>query len=186
MEGKNLYSRADTILKRMYGEEATFREGQFEAIEATMNNKRSLIVQKTGWGKSLVYFICCTLLKEENKGATIVVSPLLALMDNQAEAAEKAGIRCDVLNSTKSKAEHAAILKDLENGKLDLVLVTPEGVFKDDFQETLTNTSIGLFVIDETHCISDWGHDFRLEYGRLYSLKHVCEVSKCTLQLFDQ
>ena len=64
MEGNNLYSRADVILKKMYGEDATFREGQFEAIEATMNNKRSLIVQKTGWGKSLVYFICCTLLKE--------------------------------------------------------------------------------------------------------------------------
>ena len=171
MEENSLYSRADTILKRIYGKEATFREGQFEAIEATMNNRRSLIVQKTGWGKSLVYFICCTLLKEENSGATIVVSPLLALMDNQMEAAERAGIRCCLLNSTpKSKEDRKAILKSLEDGTMDLVLVTPEGVFKDDFQETLTKTAVGLFVIDEAHCISDWGHDFRLDYGRLYKV----------------
>ncbi|MBQ9663397.1 MAG: RecQ family ATP-dependent DNA helicase [Oscillospiraceae bacterium] len=164
----DLYRRAEAVLKRMYGEKASFREGQFEAIEATMNNRRSLIVQKTGWGKSLVYFICCTLLKEDNKGATIVVSPLLALMDNQVEAAERAGIRCDCLNSTKrSRERRTAILEELENGELDLVLVTPEGVFKDDFQQTLANTVVGLFVIDEAHCISDWGHDFRLEYGRL-------------------
>ena len=167
----NLYKRAEAILKRMYGEDATFREGQYEAIEATMNNRRSLIVQKTGWGKSLVYFICCTLLKEENKGATIVVSPLLALMDNQLEAAERIGIRCDALNSTqRSKERREEILEELENGELDLVLITPEGVFKDDFQETLANTKVGLFVIDEAHCISDWGHDFRLEYGRLYKV----------------
>ena len=168
MAGNDLYKRSKAILKRMYGEEAKFREGQFEAIEATMNNKRTLIVQKTGWGKSLVYFICCTLLKEDNMGATIVVSPLLALMGNQVEAAEKAGIRCAVLNSTKnSKESRKEILESLENGELDLVLVTPEGVFKDDFQATLTKTKVGLFVIDEAHCISDWGHDFRLEYGRL-------------------
>ena len=171
MEENNLYSRAETILKRMYGEEATFREGQFEAIEATMNNRRSLIVQKTGWGKSLVYFICCTLLKEDNKGSTIVISPLLALMDNQMEAAERAGIHCALLNSTKkSKENRKNILDGLENGTLDLVLVTPEGVFKEDFQVTLTKTTVGLFVIDEAHCISDWGHDFRLDYGRLYKV----------------
>ncbi len=166
----NLYQRAEAILKRIYGDNAAFREGQFEAVEATMNNKRSLVVQKTGWGKSLVYFICCALLKEDNAGATIVVSPLLALMDNQLEAAEMVGIRCSALNSKLNVAERKDILKKLENGELDLVLITPESVFKDDFQKTLANTVVGLFVIDEAHCISDWGHDFRLDYGRLYKV----------------
>ena len=166
----NLYDRAAAILKKMYGENASFREGQYEAIEATMNNRRTLIVQKTGWGKSLVYFICCELLKEANAGATIVVSPLLALMDNQREAAERIGLNCGILNSAVDSEAKSEYLSELEQGKLDLVFITPEGVFKDDFQRVLPNTHVGLFVIDEAHCISDWGHDFRLEYGRLYKV----------------
>lgn len=164
----DLHCRAVAILKEMYGETASFREGQYEAIEATMNNRRTLIVQKTGWGKSLVYFICCKLLKEESAGVTIVVSPLLALMDNQREAAERIGLRCGILNSTIDKDTKSLFLSSLEQGKLDLVFITPEGVFKEDFQRVLPNMHVGLFVIDEAHCISDWGHDFRLEYGRLY------------------
>ena len=161
-----IYEQADQIIKELYGPHAMFRYGQYEAIEATMTKKRVLVVQRTGWGKSLVYFVCTKLMRQDHKGVTIVVSPLLVLMENQIEAATKMGLRCDVLNSTV-KERRAEILDSLENDELDLILVTPETLFSDDVQKRLRNIKIGLFVIDEAHCISDWGHDFRLEYGNL-------------------
>lgn len=164
-----IYPKATRILRSMYGSAATFRDGQYEAIEATMTRNRTLVVQRTGWGKSLVYFICTKLMREQNRGVTVVVSPLLVLMENQIEAAEKMGLRCDVLNST-TKERRADILQALEKDALDLILVTPETLFSDEIQARLKNMRIGLFVIDEAHCISDWGHDFRLEYGRLKTI----------------
>ena len=164
-----IYEQANQIIKGLYGPNAKFRDGQYEAIEATMTRKRVLVVQRTGWGKSLVYFVCTKLMRKENKGVTMVVSPLLVLMENQIEAATKMGLRCDVLNSTV-KDRRAEILNSLENDELDLILVTPETLFSDEVQRRLRNIKIGLFVIDEAHCISDWGHDFRLEYGNLKSV----------------
>ena len=158
--------RATDILKTFYGENAVFRDGQYEAIEATLTQKRTLVVQRTGWGKSLVYFICTKLLREENRGVTMVVSPLLVLMKNQLEAADKLGLTCEILNSTV-KERREEILAALERDEVDLLLVTPETLFSADVQQRLPNIRIGLFVIDEAHCISDWGHDFRLEYGNL-------------------
>jgi ATP-dependent DNA helicase RecQ len=108
-------------------------------------------------------------MREQKRGVTVVVSPLLVLMENQIEAAEKLGLRCDVLNST-TKERRAEILQSIEQEELDLILVTPETLFSDDVQMKLKNIRIGLFVIDEAHCISDWGHDFRLEYGRLKTI----------------
>lgn len=161
-----IYAKASVILRQLYGEKAAFRDGQYEAIEATMTKRRTLVVQRTGWGKSLVYFICTKLMRSEHRGVTLVVSPLLVLMENQMEAAEKMGLRCDALNSTV-KDRRKDILTAIEQDELDLVLVTPETLFSEDVQSHIRNFRIGLFVIDEAHCISDWGHDFRLEYGNL-------------------
>lgn len=161
-----IHTKATAIIKSLYGSNASFRDGQYEAIEATMTQKRTLVVQRTGWGKSLVYFVCTKLMREQGKGVTMVVSPLLVLMRNQIEAAEKMGLKCDVLNSTV-KDRREDILTSLEDNELDLILITPETLFAEDVQTRLRNISIGLFVIDEAHCISDWGHDFRLDYGNL-------------------
>lgn len=166
-----IHQRATGILKAFYGENAVFRDGQYEAIEATMTRKRTLVVQRTGWGKSLVYFICTKLLREENRGVTMVVSPLLVLMKNQLEAADRLGLTCEILNSTV-KERREEILAALEHDEVDLLLVTPETLFSADVQQRLPNIRIGLFVIDEAHCISDWGHDFRLEYGNLRKIVH--------------
>lgn len=169
MKNIDIYNRSSSILKSMYGEGSQFREGQYEAIEATLTNRRTLVIQKTGWGKSLVYFICSKILKEKNNGITIVVSPLLVLMDNQIEAARKLGLKCDVLNSTVGD-RRISIIRQMTSNQLDLVLVTPETLFKDDLNNSLRKINIGLLVIDEAHCISDWGHDFRLDYSNLYKI----------------
>ncbi len=166
VEREDIYARALKIIRKLYGENASFREGQYEAIEATMTKKRTLVVQKTGWGKSLVYFACTKIMREDKRGVTMVVSPLLVLMQNQIEAAQKIGLRCDVLNS-RVKEREDKIIESLEKDELDLLLITPETLFKETVQKHLRNIRIGLFVIDEAHCISDWGHDFRLEYGNL-------------------
>lgn len=165
----DIYTKSTEIIKAIYGPNASFRDGQYEAIEATMTHNRTLVVQRTGWGKSLVYFVCTKLIREQKRSVTMVVSPLLVLMENQIDAARKMGLRCDVLNSTV-KDRREDILTSLEQDELDLILVTPETLFSDDVQKRLKNIRIGLFVIDEAHCISDWGHDFRLEYGKLKTI----------------
>ena len=159
----DIHSKALRHLKEAYGEDAEFRPGQYEAIEAVFTNRRTLVVQKTGWGKSLVYFISAKM----TEGVTLVVSPLLVLMDNQREAAERLGLRCVLLNSRLKGDEKEEAFDQLKNGEIDIAFTTPETLNGEDVRMLLPQLQIGLFVIDECHCISDWGHDFRLEYGML-------------------
>ena len=130
------------------------------------------MVQRTGWGKSAVYFIATALLRARGAGPTVIVSPLLALMRNQVEAAKGAGILARTINSANT-AEWEALYAEVAAGQADVLLVSPERLNNPSFRDQVLpelSRSAGLVVIDEAHCISDWGHDFRPDYRRLRTL----------------
>jgi ATP-dependent DNA helicase RecQ len=161
------------LLQRLAGPNATFREHQREAITDLVEDRaRVLCVQRTGWGKSAVYFLATTLLRERGAGPALIVSPLLALMRNQIAAAEKLGIRAKTINSTNREA-WAEVRELLREDAVDLLLISPERLNNPQFRETmlpLFAERVGLLVIDEAHCISDWGHDFRPDYRRIQEM----------------
>jgi ATP-dependent DNA helicase RecQ len=149
---------------------AEFRDGQLEAIrDVVVDRARVLCVQRTGWGKSAVYFIATALLREAGAGPTLIVSPLLALMRNQIAAAERLDLRAHTINST-NRDDWALVRDRLDAGTVDLLLISPERLNNPQFRDEmlpLFAASVGLLVIDEAHCISDWGHDFRPDYRRV-------------------
>lgn len=168
---EKVYAESLNLLRRALNDQhAVFHLGQWEAIEGLVRRQaRMLVVQRTGWGKSVVYFLATKLLRNRGAGPALLISPLLALMRNQISMAERLGLNAATINSNNVD-DWRSVEAELLAGRVDILLISPERLsnqrFRDDVLMPLSGR-IGLFVVDEAHCISDWGHDFRPDYRRI-------------------
>ncbi|OFS27426.1 ATP-dependent DNA helicase RecQ [Brevibacterium sp. HMSC07C04] len=169
-----LHASAQSILAQLTGRpDAVFRDGQLQAIDTLVRDRRrALVVQRTGWGKSAVYFVSARLIRQAGGGPTLVISPLLALMRDQVEAAHRAGVSAVTINSS-NVTEWDDAVDALRQDRVDVLFISPERLTNPRFRDHVLGEvlkRVGMIVVDEAHCISDWGHDFRPDYRRIGAL----------------
>lgn len=169
-----LHASAQSILAQLTGRpDAVFRDGQLQAIDTLVRDRRrALVVQRTGWGKSAVYFVSARLIRQAGGGPTLVISPLLALMRDQVEAAHRAGVSAVTINSS-NVTEWDDAVDALRQDRVDVLFISPERLTNPRFRDHVlveVLKRVGMIVVDEAHCISDWGHDFRPDYRRIGAL----------------
>src|SRR5258708_3422531 len=183
-EARALRRRGDRLLRQMLGAEASFREGQWEAIEAVVvRGGRALVVQRTGWGKSIVYFLATRLLRERGAGPTLLISPLLSLMRNQLAMARRIGVRAYTIHS-ENPPEWETAEAALERDGCDVLLVSPERLAICGFLGrplARTGGRLGMLAVDKAHFISDWGRDFRPDYRRIRQLLRALPAETAVL-----
>ena len=175
MDSNNTFEEALNILRSSIGDNnVNFRKNQWETIsQLVLANSKILVVERTGWGKSSLYFISTKLLRAQNSGPTIIISPLIALMRNQIISAASYGVSLGTINSSQELDDQQLTIDKVLNNELDALIISPEQLAKEKIIDKVIkpiSKNTGLLVIDEAHCISDWGHDFRPDYKRVKTI----------------